>query len=91
MISDMAPIMSGVREADRAAARHVPVQLGRDLAVRVPRLRSDFLIKIVQDEGFDAYLRQARELFDQMEMRKPSSPRDHSGKQYLLARSFRGA
>lgn len=51
----------------------------------------DFLIKIFQGEGFDAYLKQVREQFDKVQMRKPSSSRDRSREQYLLARGFRGA
>ncbi len=90
VISDMAPNMSGVREADQPRAMFL-CELALDLAGRVLRPGGDFLIKIFQGEGFDAYLKQVREQFDKVQMRKPSSSRDRSREQYLLARGFRGA
>src|SRR5690606_20316183 len=89
VISDMAPNMSGVREADQPRAMFL-CELALDLAGRVLRPGGDFLIKIFQGEGFDAYLKQVREQFDKVQMRKPSSSRDRSREQYLLARGFRG-
>lgn len=49
-----------------------------------------FLIKIFQGEGFDAYLKDVRQNFDKVQMRKPLSSRDRSREQYLLARGFKG-
>ena len=45
---------------------------------------------LFQGEGFDQYHKQAREMFDKVQMRKPLSSRDRSREQYLLARGFRG-
>lgn len=90
VISDMAPNMSGVRAADQPRAMYL-CELALDLAGRVLRPGGDFLIKIFQGEGFDQYLRQVRESFDRVQMRKPLSSRDRSREQYLLARGFRGA
>lgn len=65
-------------------------ELALDLAGRVLRQGGDFLIKIFQGEGFDAYHKQVCETFDKVQMRKPLSSRDRSREQYLLARGFRG-
>ncbi|TWH77395.1 23S rRNA Um-2552 2'-O-methyltransferase [Azomonas agilis] len=89
VISDMAPNMSGVRSADQPKAMYL-CELALDLATRVLRPGGDFLIKIFQGEGFDDYLRQVRDGFERVQMRKPESSRDRSREQYLLARSFRG-
>ncbi len=89
VISDMAPNMSGVREADQPRAMYL-CELALDLAGRVLAPGGDFLIKIFQGEGFDTYLRDVREQFDKVLMRKPLSSRDRSREQYLLARGFRG-
>lgn len=89
VISDMAPNMSGVRAADQARAMFL-CELALDLATRVLRPGGDFLIKIFQGEGFDIYLKQVREQFEKVQMRKPLSSRDRSREQYLLARGFRG-
>jgi 23S rRNA (uridine2552-2'-O)-methyltransferase len=56
----------------------------------VLRPGGDFLIKIFQGDGFDAYLKDVRQNFDKVQMRKPLSSRDRSREQYLLARGYRG-
>ena len=89
VISDMAPNMSGVRAADQARAMYL-CELALDMSTRVLRPGGDFLIKIFQGEGFDTYLKQVRERFEKVQMRKPLSSRDRSREQYLLARGFRG-
>ena len=89
VISDMAPNMSGVKVADQARAMFL-CELALDLAMRVLRPGGDFLIKIFQGDGFDAYLKDVRQNFDKLQMRKPLSSRDRSREQYLLARGYRG-
>ncbi len=89
VISDMAPNMSGVKVADQARAMFL-CELALDLAKRVLAPGGDFLIKIFQGDGFDAYLKEVRQAFDKVQMRKPLSSRDRSREQYLLARGYRG-
>ncbi|MFV3335034.1 23S rRNA (uridine(2552)-2'-O)-methyltransferase RlmE [Pseudomonas sp. NY15437] len=90
VISDMAPNMSGLPAVDMPRAMFL-CELALDLCTRVLRPGGDFLIKIFQGEGFDAYHKQVRENFEKVQMRKPLSSRDRSREQYLLARGFRGA
>ncbi len=87
VISDMAPNMSGIRIADQASAMYL-CELALDLASKVLRPGGDFLIKIFHGEGFDEYLRDVRGRFEKVQMRKPSSSRDRSREQYLLARGM---
>ena len=89
VISDMAPNMSGVRASDQPRAMFL-CELALDLATRVLCPGGDFLIKIFQGEGFDTYLKDVRQNFDKVQMRKPLSSRDRSREQYLLARGFKG-
>ncbi|RXT69013.1 23S rRNA (uridine(2552)-2'-O)-methyltransferase RlmE [Pseudomonas syringae] len=89
VISDMAPNMSGLSAVDMPRAMFL-CELALDLAGRVLRPGGDFLIKVFQGEGFDVYHKGIRKLFDKVQMRKPSSSRDRSREQYLLARGFRG-
>ncbi|MCF5182631.1 23S rRNA (uridine(2552)-2'-O)-methyltransferase RlmE [Pseudomonas syringae] len=89
VISDMAPNMSGLSAVDMPRAMFL-CELALDLAGRVLRPGGDFLIKVFQGEGFDVYHKDIRKLFDKVHMRKPSSSRDRSREQYLLARGFRG-
>ncbi|MDR6712173.1 23S rRNA (uridine2552-2'-O)-methyltransferase [Pseudomonas hunanensis] len=90
VISDMAPNMSGTPEVDMPRAMFL-CELALDLATRVLRPGGDFLIKIFQGEGFDVYLKDVRSKFDKVQMRKPSSSRDRSREQYMLAKGFKGA
>jgi 23S rRNA (uridine2552-2'-O)-methyltransferase len=89
VISDMAPNMSGTPEVDMPRAMFL-CELALDLASRVLKPGGDFLIKIFQGEGFDQYLKDVRGKFDKVQMRKPSSSRDRSREQYLLARGWKG-
>ncbi|MBF8745732.1 23S rRNA (uridine(2552)-2'-O)-methyltransferase RlmE [Pseudomonas putida] len=90
VISDMAPNMSGTPAVDIPRAMFL-CELALDLATRVLKPGGDFLIKIFQGEGFDVYLKDVRSKFDKVQMRKPSSSRDRSREQYLLARGYKGA
>lgn len=89
VISDMAPNISGVRAADQAGSMYL-CELALDLARQVLKPGGDFLIKVFQGEGFDQYLKEVREHFDRVVMRKPASSRDRSREQYLLARGYKG-
>lgn len=90
VISDMAPNMSGTPAVDMPRAMFL-CELALDLATRVLKPGGDFLIKIFQGEGFGVYLKDVRSKFDKVQMRKPSSSRDRSREQYLLAKGFKGA
>lgn len=89
VISDMAPNMSGLRSVDQPKAMLL-CELALDLAIKVLKPEGDFLIKIFQGEGFDSYLKAVRDNFDKVTIRKPSSSRDRSREQYLLAKGFKG-
>ncbi|MFJ4197522.1 23S rRNA (uridine(2552)-2'-O)-methyltransferase RlmE [Pseudomonas sp. NPDC089534] len=89
VISDMAPNMSGTPAVDMPKAMFL-CELALDLATRILKPGGNFLIKIFQGEGFDAYLRDARQKFDKVQMIKPDSSRDSSREQYLLAWGYRG-
>lgn len=89
VISDMAPNMSGMRSVDQAKAMLL-CELALDMALKVLKPGGNFLIKIFQGEGFDTYLQSVRQSFDKVQIRKPSSSRDRSREQYLLAKGFKG-
>jgi len=89
VISDMAPNMSGLAAVDMPRAMFL-CELSLDLAGRVLRPGGDFLVKIFQGDGFDAFHKSVRQVFDKVQMRKPSASRDRSREQYLLGRGFRG-
>jgi len=89
VISDMAPNMSGTPEVDMPKAMFL-CELALDLAERILKPGGNFLIKIFQGEGFDTYLKDARQKFDKIQMMKPDSSRGSSREQYMLAWGYRG-
>ena len=88
VISDMAPNMSGIRDADQARAMYL-AELALELAVLCLADGGSFLVKVFQGEGFDAFLRDLRQRFDKVVTRKPGASRARSRELYLLARGFR--
>ena len=89
VISDMAPNMSGTPEVDMPKAMFL-CELALDLAERILKPGGNFVIKVFQGEGFDAYVKDARQKFDKVQMIKPDSSRGSSREQYMLAWGYRG-
>ncbi|MHC8316260.1 23S rRNA (uridine(2552)-2'-O)-methyltransferase RlmE [Pseudomonas sp. LB3P31] len=89
VISDMAPNMSGTPEVDMPKAMFL-CELAIDLAARILKPGGNFVIKVFQGEGFDAYVKDARKKFDKVQMIKPDSSRGSSREQYMLAWGYRG-
>ncbi|MFL1516782.1 23S rRNA (uridine(2552)-2'-O)-methyltransferase RlmE [Pseudomonas prosekii] len=90
VISDMAPNMSGTPEVDMPKAMFL-CELALDLATRILKTGGNFVIKVFQGEGFDAYVKDARRKFDKVQMIKPDSSRGSSREQYMLAWGYRGS
>ena len=88
VISDMAPNMSGTPEVDMPKAMFL-CELALDLAARILKPGGNFVIKVFQGEGFDAYVKDARQKFDKVQMFKPDSSRGSSREQYMLAWGYR--
>ena len=89
VISDMAPNMSGTPEVDMPKAMFL-CELALDLAARILKPGGNFVIKVFQGEGFDAYVKDVRQKFDKVQMIKPDSSRGSSREQYMLAWGYRG-
>ena len=89
VISDMAPNMSGTPEVDMPKAMFL-CELALDLTGRILKPGGNFVIKVFQGEGFDAYVKDARQKFDKVQMIKPDSSRGSSREQYMLAWGYRG-
>ncbi|KQN51200.1 23S rRNA methyltransferase [Pseudomonas sp. Leaf48] len=89
VISDMAPNMSGTPAVDMPKAMFL-CELALDLAERILKPGGNFVIKVFQGEGFDAYVKDTRLKFDKVQMMKPDSSRGSSREQYMLAWGYRG-
>lgn len=89
VLSDMAPNTSGLKAIDQPAIMYL-AELALDFTRQRLRPGGDFLVKVFQGEGFDAYLKALRVAFATVAPRKPRASRARSAEQYLLARNYRG-
>jgi 23S rRNA (uridine2552-2'-O)-methyltransferase len=87
VLSDMAPNISGIKAVDQPRAIYL-AELAVDLAQKVLVNQGDLLIKVFQGEGFDELLRQIRELFTKVIIRKPQASRSRSREVYILAKGY---
>lgn len=89
VICDMAPNMSGQQAVDIPRAMYM-AELALDLSTQVLQPGGSLLVKLFQGEGFDAYIKQMREHFSRVTMRKPRASRARSKEVYGLASGFKG-
>ena len=88
VLSDMAPNMSGVAAADQARAMYL-AELALDFCQQKLAPGGNFAIKLFQGAGFDEYLKQLRQQFDKVVMRKPAASRSRSREVYAVAKGFK--
>ena len=90
VLSDMAPNISGMAAVDQPRAMYL-AELAFDFAVNHLKQGGDFVVKLFQGEGFDALLKQLREAFEQVVIRKPAASRPRSREVYAVARRLKRA
>jgi 23S rRNA (uridine2552-2'-O)-methyltransferase len=88
VLSDMAPNVSGVDAADQVGQLYL-CELALEFAQAHLKAGGDFLVKVFQGEGFEAYLKTLRQAFESVTIRKPKASRPRSREVYLLARGLR--
>jgi len=89
VISDMAPNMSGIAAVDQPKAMYL-VELAFDMAQQVLKPGGVFVSKVFQGEGFDAWYRECRTVFQKVVSRKPEASRARSREVYVVAKGFKG-
>ncbi|MGH8441432.1 MAG: 23S rRNA (uridine(2552)-2'-O)-methyltransferase RlmE [Nevskiaceae bacterium] len=88
VLSDMAPNISGVDAADQAGTVHL-AELALDFARTRLKPGGALVVKLFQGEGFDEFLKQLRQAFAKVALRKPKASRPRSREIYLVARGLR--
>ncbi|MDR4517075.1 MAG: RlmE family RNA methyltransferase [Nitrosomonas sp.] len=83
VLSDMAPNISGIGVCDQARSMYL-AELALDFAMRKLNYGGSFLVKIFQGSDFDQFLREMRDGFNKVMIRKPKASRDRSSEVYLL-------
>lgn len=89
VMSDMAPNMSGMSDVDQPRAMYL-VELALDMACNTLRPQGNFVAKVFQGEGFDAFLKDVRQSFKTVVTRKPSASRARSREVYVVGKGFIG-
>ncbi len=88
VLSDMAPNLSGVKDADQA--KHYGLaELALDFAVQWLKPDGAFVAKVFQGAGFEAFVRQARQVFRVVHVRKPEASRDESRENFLVGKGLK--
>lgn len=90
VMSDMAPNISGMEAVDIPRSMYL-VELAIDFADRVLAPEGSLLFKAFQGEGFDEALREVRERYSKVLIRKPKASRSRSREVYVLAQGRRNA
>ena len=83
VLSDMAPNMSGIADADQARVMAL-AELALDFALKHLKPQGKLLVKLFQGAGFESFLRTMRARFMQVAVRKPEASRSRSREVYFL-------
>jgi 23S rRNA (uridine2552-2'-O)-methyltransferase len=87
VMSDMAPNITGTKVVDQPRSMYL-AELALDMARRVLKPGGNFVCKVFQGEGFDEFVRDARNSFERVRVIKPEASRSASREVYLVARNF---
>lgn len=85
VISDMAPNLSGIKNVDQVRGAYL-VELVLDFARGYLKVGGNCLIKVFHGSEFDNLVKTAREMFQQVVIRKPDASRSSSSETYLLCK-----
>jgi len=77
VLSDMAPNISGVASSDQARMMAL-AELAMEISLDVLKPDGGFVVKLFQGAGFDAYVKELRQRFAQVKLRKPQASRARS-------------
>ena len=87
VMSDMAPNITGTKVVDQPRSMYL-AELALDMARRVLKPGGNFVCKVFQGEGFDEFVRDARNSFERVRVIKPEASRSASREVYLVARNL---
>lgn len=89
VLSDAAPKLTGVREADRAAEERL-LEAIESLIPQLLRPDGSLLVKLLECPEAQGFQQRMRGLFDTVKTVKSKATRKGSTERYLLARGYRG-
>lgn len=87
VLSDMAPNLTGIAAVDEARSQAL-VSLAVDFAQRVLKPDGGLLVKVFHGSGLDAVMREMKQVFSQVHIRKPAASRSESSEVYVWCRGL---
>ncbi|EGN76363.1 23S rRNA methylase [Idiomarina sp. A28L] len=88
LLSDMAPNFSGTDAVDQPRSMYL-VELALEMCKQVLKPGGAFVVKVFQGEGSDVFLKEVRQAFTSVKVRKPDSSRARSREVYLVASGYK--
>ena len=88
VLSDMSPNITGVIVSDQARIYYL-AELALDFSAQWLQPEGVFLVKVFQGAGFEDFIKQMRNIFNSVVVRKPKASRDSSREVYLLGRGLK--
>ena len=89
VISDMAPNMTGVEATDQPRSIYL-CELSLDMACQILKPGGSFVAKVFQGDGSEAFLKDVRQHFAKVKVRKPKASRPRSREVYVVGQNFKG-
>ena len=89
IISDIAPNITGIDSADQASSMYF-LELALDTVRQTLKPGATFVAKMFQGSGSDQYVKDLRNSFEKVLIRKPAASRAESREVYIVAKGFRG-
>ncbi|MFN7096351.1 MAG: 23S rRNA (uridine(2552)-2'-O)-methyltransferase RlmE [Gammaproteobacteria bacterium] len=90
VLSDMAPNMSGMAAVDQPRAMYL-VELALDFASQQLKPGGSFVVKMFHGQGSEAFIKQLRQVFNKVVIRKPEASRNRSAEVYIVAMGKRNS
>jgi 23S rRNA (uridine2552-2'-O)-methyltransferase len=87
VMSDMAPNLTGIASADEARSQAL-ISLAIVFARRMLKPEGCFLVKVFHGSGLDVVIRDMKQVFGQVLIRKPAASRSQSSEVYVLCRGM---
>jgi 23S rRNA (uridine2552-2'-O)-methyltransferase len=87
-MSDMAPNMSGNKAVDQPRSLYL-AELALEMAKSVLTKEGVFLVKLFHGAGYEEFLRDVKNSFANVVIRKPKASRPRSNEVYILAKGFK--
>lgn len=88
VMSDMAPNMSGNKAVDQPRSLYL-AELALEMAKSVLTKEGVFLVKLFHGAGYEEFLRDVKNNFTNVVIRKPKASRPRSNEVYILAKGFK--